>query len=42
MMVKVTVECGWGGVQGGKGHCRMLMGWGGVQAGKGHCRMWGA
>ena len=30
----------WEGVQGGKGHCRMLMGWGGVQSGKGHCRMW--
>ena len=27
-MVKVTVECGWGGVQGGKGHCRMWVGWG--------------
>ena len=25
-MVKVTVKCGWGGVQGGKGHCKMLMG----------------
>ena len=35
-LVKVTVDCGWGGVQAGKGHC----GWGGVQAGKGHCRLW--
>ena len=27
MMVKVTVECGWGGFQAGKGHCRMWVGW---------------